>query len=86
MWKARPVVASRIGGIQDQIVHGVSGVLVDPRDIDAYAGALVRLLDDPPRAAAMGQAAHLRVRDEYLGSRHLGQYLDLFTRLVATSA
>jgi trehalose synthase len=83
MWKARPVVASRIGGIQDQIVHGVSGVLVDPRDIDGFARELVHLLEDPPRAAAMGPAAQLRVRDEFLGSRHLAQYLDLFTKLIA---
>jgi trehalose synthase len=34
MWKARPVVASRVGGIQGQIVDGDSGVLVEPRDLD----------------------------------------------------
>ena len=79
MWKARPVVASRIGGIQDQIVDGESGMLVDPRDLDQYAAAVVRLLRDAAHAELMGEAAHLRVRDAFLGSRHLTQYLDLLT-------
>jgi trehalose synthase len=82
MWKARPVVASRIGGIQDQIVDGESGVLVDARDIDAYGATLVDLLHDSVRAEAMGHAAQERVRDAFLGSRHLGQYLELLTRVI----
>jgi trehalose synthase len=82
MWKGRPVVASRIGGIQDQIVDGVSGLLVDPRDQDAYAQALVRLLHDPAEAERIGRAAHARVRDEFLGPRHLAQYLELFDALL----
>ncbi|HYZ28458.1 MAG TPA: glycosyltransferase, partial [Thermoleophilaceae bacterium] len=82
MWKARPVVASRIGGIQDQIVDGESGVLVDPRDLDQYGTAVVALLEDPAHADLMGQAAHVRVRDAFLGSRHLSQYLDLLTDLI----
>jgi trehalose synthase len=82
MWKARPVVASRIGGIQDQIVDGESGVLVDPRDLDAYAAAVTSLLEQPARAEKIGQAAQARVRDAFLGSRHLGQYLDLLTNVI----
>jgi trehalose synthase len=82
MWKARPVVASRIGGIQDQIVDGVSGLLVDPRDLDGYSAALLDLLGDPARAKAMGAAAMARIRESFLGSRHLGQYLELLTKLM----
>ena len=82
MWKARPVVASRIGGIQDQIVDGVSGVLVDPRDLDAYGGAVRGLLDEPEGAERMGDAARERVRNEFLGPRHLLQYLSLLSKLM----
>ncbi len=78
MWKARPVVAGRVGGIQDQILDGVSGVLVDdPADLASVAGAIDGLLDDPDRARAIGQAARQRVLDEFLGSRHLVQYMNL---------
>lgn len=84
MWKSRPVVASRIGGIQDQIEHGVSGVLLDdPRDTDAFGDVLVKLLDDPNRAEAIGKAARERVRESFLGARHLMQYLRLIARLIA---
>jgi trehalose synthase len=83
MWKRRPVVASRIGGIQDQIEHGVSGLLLDdPTDLAAYGAAVLELLGDPGRAAAMGAAAHERVRDRYLGTHSLLDYLALFERLL----
>jgi trehalose synthase len=82
MWKARPVVASRIGGIQDQVVDGETGLLVDdPTDLAAYGSACVELLGDPERAERMGDAARDRVRDEYLGVRSLMQYVELFSSL-----
>jgi trehalose synthase len=82
MWKARPVVASRIGGIQDQIVHGHSGQLVnDPTDLAAFGAAVRRLLDDDKTAAQLGDAARARVRAQFLGTRHLMQWLELFERL-----
>ncbi|HEY8494861.1 MAG TPA: glycosyltransferase, partial [Myxococcota bacterium] len=66
MWKRRAVVASRIGGIQDQIQHGVSGLLLDdPRDLRAYGAAVLELLNAPERAAAMGEAARVRVRERF---------------------
>jgi len=84
MWKARPVVAGRIGGIQDQIEHDKSGILLDdPTDLEAYAGAVTRLLTQPATAQEMGQAAMRRVLEYFLTDRHLKQYADLFTRLVA---
>ncbi len=84
MWKARPVVASRIGGIQDQIVDGESGLLIDdPTDLDAAAAAVDDLLDDPPRAAAIGTAARERVRESFLGTRHLVQYMELIERMLS---
>ncbi len=82
MWKARPVLASAVGGIRDQIEDGVSGVLVaDPSDTAAYAAALAELVGEPARAAAIGERARERVREQYLGLRHLGQYADLLERL-----
>ena len=83
MWKARPVVASRIGGIQDQIEDGVSGVLLDdPTDLQKYGAAVRRLLDAPADAERMGAEAMRRVRHDFLGSRSLVQYYGLIARLM----
>ncbi len=83
MWKARPVVASRIGGIQDQIADGVSGLLVDdPHDLKAFGHAINELLGHRQKAAAIGAAAQDQVREHYLGARHLTQYFVLISRLI----
>ncbi|MCW3063597.1 MAG: glycosyltransferase [Solirubrobacterales bacterium] len=85
MWKARPVVASRIGGIQEQIVHDESGVLLDdPRDLAAYGAAVAELLADRERAERLGRAARERVRDRFLSVRSLLDYLALVQRLLTT--
>jgi trehalose synthase len=83
MWKARPLVASKIGGIQDQIVHGESGLLIeDPRNLESYGQAVLELLNDEPRAFEMGAEARIRVRDGFLGARSLIQYVHLFEELL----
>ena len=84
MWKARPVLASRVGGIQDQIVDGVSGSLLeDPADLDSFAMLLGTLLADESAAQGLGDQARERVRDQYLGDRHLIQYVELFHELIS---
>ena len=86
MWKGRPVVASKLGGIQDQIVDGRDGLLVeDPYDIDEFARILGRPLADAGLASRLGAAAQARVAQEYVGDRHLAQYVELFSDLVRHS-
>jgi trehalose synthase len=83
MWKARPVVASRVGGIQEQIVDGESGVLLDdPRDLAAFGVAVTALLDDAPRAERIGRDARERVRDRFLNARTLLDYFDVVRRVL----
>jgi trehalose synthase len=77
MWKGRPVVASRVGGIREQIENGRTGFLVDPGDLRAFGERVSGLLKDPHDAERMGSAAQVRVRDLFLGPRHLGQYVEL---------
>jgi trehalose synthase len=82
MWKGRPVVASRVGGIQDQIEDGRTGYLVGPTDLAEFADRVNRLFADPHAAERMGEAAQTRVRDLFLGPRHLGQYVELLERVL----
>ena len=84
MWKGRPVLASAVGGIQDQIVDGREGVLLrNPTDLDAFAAALRHLLENPEAALQLGEAAHRRVAGEFLGFHHLAKYAELIERLEA---
>jgi trehalose synthase len=84
MWKTRPLVASAVGGIQDQIEDGVQGLLLsDPRDLGAFAEALRQLLTDPARAQTLGENAHARALERYLGVRHLIEYGQVIARLDA---
>ena len=83
MWKGRPTVASAVGGICDQIEHGVNGVLVeDPEDAPSFARAIAQLLADPARAAKLGAAGRESVIDRYLAPSYLSRYLALVGRLV----
>ena len=82
MWKGRPVVASAVGGIIDQIEDGVSGVLLkNPHDPIEFSEALEGLLTDPARAAKIGDAARERVRERFLAPRHLREYHELISHL-----
>ncbi len=83
MWKGRALVASRVGGIQDQIVDGTSGLLIDdPRDLDGFGEAILGLLADPARAARFGEAAHQRVIDRFLAVFRLREYVLLLSSLL----
>jgi trehalose synthase len=83
MWKAKPVVASRVGGIEDQVEDGRSGVLLDdPHDLEAFGRTVTGLLTDPARAERLGQAARDRVCRHFLAPRHLEQQAELVRRVV----
>jgi len=82
MWKSRPVVASNVGGIADQIEDGKSGVLVEPNDLETLGHAVTALVNDGEHAARMGAAARSRIREQFLAPRHLMQQGRLITSLV----
>jgi trehalose synthase len=87
MWKARPVIASRVGGIRDQIIDGQTGVLLDdPHDLAAFGAAITALLDDAPRAERIGREARERVRGRFLNARTLLDYLAVIGRVAPARA
>jgi trehalose synthase len=79
LWKARPMVAGRAGGIVDQIQDGETGYLVD--SIEECARALQSILDDPPAARRMALQGKEYVRGRFLSPRLLRDWLALFNRL-----
>ncbi len=81
LWKGTPVVASNVGGIPTQIRDGVTGYLVEPHDLDGCAKKLVTLLEDADLASRIGQQAREHVREHFLITRHLLDYLNLLLSL-----
>ena len=87
MWKERPIVASAVGGIGDQIDDHVHGLLVDePIDLAAYGAAVEALIRDRAEAARLAGNARERAVSEFLGDRHLEQYGRLFEQLATDPA
>jgi glycosyltransferase involved in cell wall biosynthesis len=79
----RPVVAADAGGPTEIVVPEETGLLVDPRDPDALAAAIARLLSDPAEAAAMGRRGAARVRDHFTAERYAAEVQDLYGKVVA---
>jgi trehalose synthase len=87
MWKARPIVASRVGGIQDQIQDHVEGLLLEnPNDLDAFAASVTDLLQDDALAERLGSAARVKVINDFLPTRHLLQYAGLIEDCLSNTA
>jgi len=79
MWKGQAVVGGNVGGIPEQIIDGETGLLVN--DVEECADRVLYLLQNPRRAKEMGTKARDRVRQNFLITRHLKDYLGLFLSL-----
>jgi len=77
-----PVVASAVGGIPEQVVHESSGLLVPPKDSQAMAAALDRLLADGNLRDRMGQQAAERARRFFDLRREAQAYLDYYKEMI----
>lgn len=60
-----PVVAARVGGVPELVEDGVTGLLVEPEDVGALAGAIAAIAADPQRALAFGRSGAERVADNF---------------------
>ncbi|MBI2910054.1 MAG: glycosyltransferase [Chloroflexi bacterium] len=76
MWKGTAVIGGDVGGIRHQIKDGVNGFLVS--SVEGTAERIVRLLKDPQLRERLGREAKKTVRERFLLTRYLEQYLDLF--------
>ncbi len=79
---ARPVVASRVGGLPEVVVDGETGMLVPSDDPHALADGLRAVLRDPDRASRLGAAGRGRAERDFSVERHTTEFETLFERLV----
>ena len=77
MWKGTPVIGGNVGGIRYQIEDGTNGFLVS--SVEQAAERIVQLLQDKKLRDKMGSKARETVREKFLLTRYVEQYLDLFT-------
>jgi glycosyltransferase involved in cell wall biosynthesis len=84
MSRALPVVASRVGGVPEQIDEGRTGYLVPRGDAGAFAQALRRLDADGPAARAMGLAGYEVVRARFGQERMVARYVGLYGSLLGS--
>ena len=73
LWKKKPVIGSAVGGIRLQLLNGVTGFLV--HSPEGAANRAVTLLGDPPLRDAVGAAGHEHVKENFLTTRHIRDYL-----------
>jgi glycosyltransferase involved in cell wall biosynthesis len=77
-----PIVATRVGGVPELVVHEQTGLLVERDDVSGLAAALARLLEDGDAARRMGVAGHARARDLFSLERMVLGYEELFDTLL----
>lgn len=83
MWKSKPVVGSNVGGIKRQIVHGITGYLVE--SVEGAAMRIKQLLANKNLREEMGFHAKERVKHRFLIIRHLRDYLLLIIKILGDS-
>jgi glycosyltransferase involved in cell wall biosynthesis len=82
MSAGRPVIGTRVGGTPELVLDGVTGLLVDRRDVDGLARALERLLTDGGLRARLGEAARRHVRSgAFAAETSVARLLALYTEL-----
>ena len=79
----KPIVATRAGGMPEVVVEGLTGLLVDPRDDESMAAAIVRLLRDRALRREMGAAGEARVREQFSSERMVQETLAVYQRVAA---
>jgi len=79
LWKEKPVVASRVGGIPLQIEDEKSGYLLAPDDTDGFVDRIVELMKNPALGQQLGKNARENVRNKFLITRLLHDYLDIIS-------
>jgi len=74
MEHSRPVVATTFGGSQEVVLDGVTGLIANPFDLEAFSSAILSLLRDPKRAEAMGRAGRERLLESFTIDRLCDEY------------
>jgi len=82
LWKGTPVVTSNVGGISSQVIHGKNGYLLEPKDYAGFAEKIIYLIKNPNIAKKMGEFGIEHVKNNFLITRHLLDYIQLMKKII----
>ncbi|MBU1178008.1 glycosyltransferase [Patescibacteria group bacterium] len=85
LYKGTPVIASRVGGIPLQITDGKSGFLHEPQDLEGFTASAIELIKDTDLQKKLGEQGKKHVTENFLITRYIEDWLDLFNRHLSTS-
>ncbi len=80
MAAAKPVIATRVGGVPEAVVHNETGILVESRDVDAMTNAIIETSRDTERQAAFGRKARARVEQLYSAESYVTRLDEMYQR------
>lgn len=83
---AKPVVASRIGGVEEVARHGETGLLVPPGDANALADALVEVLSSPALAQSLGEQGYIQARQLFDANKGVAQTCQVYQRILSSGS
>jgi glycosyltransferase involved in cell wall biosynthesis len=82
MGAAKPIVGTRVGGIPEEIVHGVTGIVVPPGDAQALSHAIVDLLQNPAKAKSMGKAGQKRLEMAFSTNKFIKETTKIYEEFI----
>ena len=80
-----PVVASRIGGVPEALLHRNTGILVPPQNVDALSQGLLELIEHPTLRGTMGAHGRQHVRDHFNLTEISEKFASLYTSVISES-
>ena len=85
MASSKPVIATRVGGVPEAIFDGQSGILVQSKNVEAMANAIVRIVTNSELAKRLGDAARQRTEQRFAASSYVARLDEMYTRLAGLS-
>ena len=83
MAASRAIIASRVGGVPEVVEHGVEGILVEPKDVNAFVEGCLHFIRNPDVAVRMGELARKRVERDFSAEGMAQQVASLYLQLAA---
>ncbi len=85
MASSKPIIATRVGGTPEAIIHNQTGILVPSKDIEAMADAIVNIANNSELATRLGDAARERTEQHYSASKYVARLDEMYSRLAGLS-